>query len=137
MGSMADSIFTKIINGEIPSHKVYEDEQTFAFMDINPVQAGMVVVVPKVEIDNIEDLNPEQFSSLMLATQKVMRALRKTYPDKAKIAVQVEGLEVPHAHVKLFPINSADEFRALPANQDPDHTQLAEQSQKIRSTIDV
>ncbi len=134
---MEPSIFTKIINGEIPCHKVYEDEDTFAFMDIYPIQPGMVLVIPKEQIPNIEDLPEDLYAAVMASTRKAMLALRKSFPNKFKIALQVEGLDVQHVHVKLFPIDSPAEFHNSPPTTDPDHEKLAELAEKIRSNIDA
>lgn len=129
---MEDSVFTKIIKGEIPCHKVHEDDLTIAFMDISPVQPGMVLVVPKSQVDNFEDLEDEHYSALWATVKQVARSLRANFPDKKKIAVQVEGLDVAHAHVKLFPIDNAADFRALPSGSDePDHAALAEMANKL------
>jgi len=132
---MEPSIFTKIINGEIPSHKVYEDELTLAFMDIHPLQPGMVLVISKEQIANIEDLSEQTYGAVMATAHKVMRALRKTYPHKLKIAVQVEGLDVQHVHVKLFAFNTPEEFHAKAPTTEPDHAQLASLAEKIRSNL--
>lgn len=132
---MEPSIFTRIINGEIPSHKVYEDKDTFAFMDIDPIQPGMVLVIPKEQIDNFEDLSDELIFAVMTTSKKIMKALRKTFPDKLKIGVQIEGLEVPHAHVKLIPISTGEEFHNKPSGTDPDHEKLAQIAEKIRSNL--
>lgn len=132
---MESSIFTKIINGDIPSHKVYEDSATYAFMDIYPIQKGMVLVVPKTQIDNFEDLPSELMHVVMDTTQKIMRALRKTFPDKKKIGVQIEGLDVPHAHVKIFPINTGADYHAHAPSEEPDQEKLAQLAEKIRSNL--
>lgn len=134
---MASSIFTKIIQGDIPCHKVYEDDLTFAFMDIDPIQPGMVLVIPKKQIDNFEDLPDELVSAVMITSKKIMNALRKVFPEKKKIGIQIEGLEVPHAHVKLIPINSGAEFHTPPSGTEPDHEKLAELALKIKENIDV
>ncbi len=132
---MDDSIFTKIIQGDIPCHKVYEDDLTFAFMDINPIQPGMVLVIPKEQIDDFEDLPDELMTAVMLTSKKIMKALKKVYPNKKKIGVQIEGLEVPHAHVKLLPINSGEEFHTPPSDTEPNHEELAQIAEKIRSKL--
>lgn len=129
---MHDSIFTKIIKGEIPAHKVYEDDKTLAFMDINPVQPGMVLVVPKVQIDHFVDLEDADYLALMSTVKKVSHKMRQVFPDK-RVAVMIEGLDVPHAHVKLFPFASAGEFRALPnTNTEPNHPALAQMAEKLK-----
>lgn len=111
---MKDSVFTKIIKGEIPSFKIYEDEKTIAILDIHPVQPGMVLVITKVQVDNFEELEPADYAALWNTVQKVAQKLRIAFPERKKIAVQVEGLDVPHVHVKLFPFTTAAEFRAVP-----------------------
>jgi len=132
---MEPSIFTRIINGEIPCHKVYEDESTLAFMDIYPIQQGMVLVISKEQIANIEDLSEDVYMAVMATSRKIIRALRKTYPDKFKIAMQVEGLDVQHVHVKLFPIDNPAEFHALAPTSDPNHVELEQIAEKIRSNL--
>jgi histidine triad (HIT) family protein len=120
------SIFTKIIRGEIPSYKVYEDELTIAFMDIHPIQPGNVLVVPKAQVENFFDLSPEYYAAFMDTVKKVGARLHQVYPEKRRIGVQIEGLDVPHVHAKLFPIDSGKEFHAMQdTNQEPDHEQLA------------
>jgi histidine triad (HIT) family protein len=98
------SIFTKIVNGEIPSYKVAEDEDFLAFLDIFPLAVGHVLVIPKKETDYLFDLDNESFSGLMLFSKRVAVALKKAIPCK-KIGVAVLGLEVPHAHIHLVPLN--------------------------------
>lgn len=132
---MQPSIFTKIINGDIPCHKVYEDELTFAFMDIYPIQPGMVVVVSKEQIDNFEDLPDEIYCAVMLTSKKIMHSLRKVFPANKKIAVKIEGLDVPHAHATVFPIDSGEDFRADPPYGDPNHVELEQIAEKIRSNL--
>ena len=132
---MQTSVFTKIINGEIPCHKVFEDERTFAFMDIDPVQPGMVLVVPKTQIDRFEDLSDEDLIAVMLTVKKITLAMRKAFVNKDRIGLQIEGFEVPHAHVKLIPINSGEEFHNPPSGNDPDHKKLADQAEMIRSKL--
>ena len=134
MASSDETIFTKIIRGEIPCHKVYEDDRCFAFMDIFPIQPGMVLVISKTPVDNFEDLDDADYQALWAAVKVVTHKLRKVFPDKKKIGVQVEGLDVPHVHVKLLPIDSGKEFRAL-QNKDlqPDHTALAALAEQLRA----
>ena len=98
------SIFTKIINGEIPSYKVAEDENFFAFLDINPNAKGHTLCVPKKEINKIFDMDESHYSDLMKFSYKVAKALEKTV-DCKRIGISVVGLEVPHVHVHLIPIN--------------------------------
>ena len=98
------SIFTKIINKEIPCYKVAETENCLAFLDINPNAEGHTLCIPKKEIDNIFDLDTELYNELMLFSKKVAKALKKAVPCE-RIAMSVIGLEVPHAHIHLIPIN--------------------------------
>lgn len=130
---MEDSIFTKIIKGEIPSHKVYEDDKTYAFMDIYPIQKGQVLVVPKKEIPTAWDLNSDDYHALMDVVQKVAQKMRSVFPDKKRIGIMIEGLDVDnHAHVKIFPINTGDEFRNVPdMDAEPDHQELAKLAEKL------
>jgi histidine triad (HIT) family protein len=99
------SIFTKIIKGEIPAFKVAENEEFLAFLDIRPVQPGHVLVVPKVEVDYIFDLDDELLSRLMIFSKRVAKAIKAAIPCQ-RIGMAVIGLEVPHCHVHLAPINS-------------------------------
>ena len=103
------SIFAKIINGEIPSHKVYEDENFLAFLDIRPMVTGHTLVIPKKEVDYLFDMNPEEYTSLLLAAQKVAKGIKKSVPC-TKVGMTVIGLEVPHAHVHLMPINNVGDM---------------------------
>lgn len=98
------SVFTRIINGEIPCYKVAEDEKHLAFLDINPLQKGHTLVIPKLEIDYIFDLDDDVLSGLTLFAKKVARAIDKTIPCE-RVGMTIIGLEVPHAHIHLVPIN--------------------------------
>jgi len=99
------TIFSKIIRGEIPCYKVAEDDAFFAFLDIRPLQPGHVLVVPKVEVDYIFDLEDEVLSALILFSKRVAKAIKQAIPCE-RVGVAVIGLEVPHCHVHLAPINS-------------------------------
>lgn len=104
------TIFTKIINGEIPCYKIAEDENYLAFLDVNPNAKGHTLCVPKKEIDKIFDLDDNLYLGLLLFAKKVAIALEKAVPCK-RIGMAVIGLEVPHAHVHLIPLNEMDEMR--------------------------
>lgn len=104
------SIFTKIINGEIPCYKIAEDDNFLAFLDVNPNAKGHTLCVPKQEIDKLFDLDDDLYLGLMQFSKKVATALEKTVPCK-RIGVAAIGLEVPHAHVHLIPLNEMDEMR--------------------------
>ena len=99
------SIFTKIVNGEIPSWKVAEDENFYAFLDIFPVAKGHTLVIPKKEVDYLFDLDHETYAGLQLFAKKVALGIQKAIPCK-KVGVMVLGLEVPHAHIHLVPMQS-------------------------------
>lgn len=127
-----DSIFTKIIKGEIPCHKVYEDEFSFAFMDINPIQAGHVLVVSKKQVANFYELNDADYQGLMNAVKKIAEKIKLVFSEKKRIGVMIEGLEVDHVHVKIFPIDTGQEFRKEPdVRNEPDHEALAQMAQKL------
>ncbi len=98
------SVFTKIIQGEIPANKIAEDEKHLAFLDILPLAEGHTLVIPKKEVDLIFDLENEDFKNLWSFAQSVAKQLGKAYPEK-RVAVAVVGLEVPHAHIHLVPIS--------------------------------
>jgi len=99
------SIFSKIIAGEIPCHKVAENETCFAFMDMSPLAVGHVLVVPKTEVDKYFDLSDSELSEINLFARKIAVAIEKVIPCK-RVGVAVIGLEVPHAHIHLIPLNS-------------------------------
>lgn len=103
------SIFTRIINGEIPCYKVAEDENYFAFLDISPMTKGHTLVVPKVEVDYIFDLEPEVLAGMTVFAQKVAKAIKATIPC-SRVAVAVLGMEVPHAHIHLVPIQTESDL---------------------------
>ena len=104
------SIFTKIINGEIPAYKITEDENYLAFLDVNPNAKGHTLCIPKQEIDKIFDMEEEHYLGLLQFSRKVSKALEKTVSCK-RVGMAVIGLEVPHAHVHLIPLNEMDEMR--------------------------
>lgn len=125
------SIFTKIINGDIPSHKIYEDEKTLAFLDIYPIAKGHTLVIPKKQIEFVWDLEDEDYQAVMGTTKKVALRLREVLGAKY-IGSRVVGVDVPHAHVQLIPF---DDSSVLARDQDmsaePDHEALAELANKL------
>ena len=128
---MEDSIFTKIIKGEIPCHKVFEDEHTFAFLDIYPVQPGHTLVISKKQVASVWDLEPAEYAALMNSVKYIALHLREVLgvPYVGEI---VEGVDVPHAHVHLVPFSTSDEFRNMPDRSiEPDHQALAEMAKNI------
>lgn len=104
-----ESIFSKIVAGDIPSHKVAETLEYLAFLDVNPLTEGHVLVIPKKEVDYIFDLDSETYVGLMMFAQIVAAGLKKAIPCQ-RIGVSVIGLEVPHVHIHLIPINSMDDM---------------------------
>jgi histidine triad (HIT) family protein len=104
------SIFTKIVNGEIPCYKIAEDEKFLAFLDVNPNAKGHTLCIPKQEINKIFDLEDDLYLGLLQFSKKIAVALEKAVPCK-RIGMAVIGLEVPHAHVHLIPLNEMDEMR--------------------------
>jgi histidine triad (HIT) family protein len=103
------TIFTKIINGDIPCYKVAEDDRYYAFLDINPLKAGHTLVVPKQETDYVFDLDDEYLAGLIIFSKKVASAIKSAFPCN-RIGVAVLGLEVPHAHVHLVPMDSMEDI---------------------------
>lgn len=129
------SIFSKIVSGEIPSHKIAETDEFLAFLDAFPITKGHVLVIPKVEIDYIFDLDEALFTRLMLFARSIVPALEKTVVCK-RVGVSVIGLEVPHAHVHLLPLNSmadADFTKKIKISQD----ELADLANQIRSNLNI
>ena len=129
------SIFSRIIAGEIPSYKVAEDERHYAFLDINPMAEGHTLVVPKHEVDYIFSLSDEEYVALQLFAKRVAAAVEKAVPCK-RIATAVIGLEVPHAHIHLVPINKeADmDFRVPKKQVSPER--MAEIAESIASKFE-
>jgi histidine triad (HIT) family protein len=103
------TIFTRIINGDIPCYKVAEDENYFAFLDINPLRAGHTLVVPKEETDYVFDLSDSQLSGLIIFSRKVAKAIKEVFPCN-RIGVAILGLEVPHAHIHLVPMDTMEDI---------------------------
>ena len=103
------TIFTKILAGEIPAHKILENDQYLAFLDIRPVNPGHTLVIPKQEVDYIFDMEDDLLKGLMVFAKKVAKAIKKTIPCQ-KVGVMVAGIEVPHAHIHLIPINSVGDL---------------------------
>ena len=128
---MQDSLFTKIIKGEIPCHKVYEDDATLAFLDIHPIVDGHTLVIPKKQVEFVWDLDDEDYQALMTSVKKVARHMREVL-NVPYVGVQVVGVDVPHAHVHLVPFTSVAEYRGhSDMNGEPDHAKLAEIATKL------
>lgn len=127
-----DCIFCKIVEGEIPSYKVYEDDHFLAFLDINPINLGHTLLVPKKHIDYVFDLNDESYCSIWTKAKELAPKIQAATNSK-RIGIAVEGFAVPHAHIHLVPINKGNELDpnlAKPA----DSSKLAKMAAKIRMT---
>jgi len=128
------SIFSKIVQGEIPCHKIAEDDQFLAFLDVMPLVEGHTLVIPKQEIDYIFDLDPEVLADLMKFAQRIAPAIKKAIPCK-RIGVAVNGLEVPHAHVHLVPLNRMLDINFSQEKLKLSQESLAKTAEHIRSFI--
>lgn len=127
---MEDSIFTKIVKGELPSHKIYEDDKTLAFLSIYPSIEGHTLVIPKVQVASLWDLSDDDYNAVMNTTKKVAQRLKEVLEVKY-IGEKVIGLDVPHAHVHLVPFNTASEYYAAETTDGPDHTALASLAERL------
>ena len=128
------SIISKIVAGEIHSHKIAEDDKFFAFLDINPLVEGHVLVIPKKEIDYIFDIEDNLLAEMTLFSKKVAAAIKKAIACK-RIGVAVIGLEVPHAHIHLVPLNTMDDINFSRPKLTPSQEELAETAKKIKSYL--
>ena len=128
------SIFSKIVQGEIPCHKIAEDDQFLAFLDVMPLVEGHTLVIPKQEIDYIFDLDPEVLAGLMKFAQRIAPAIKKAIHCK-RIGVAVIGLEVPHAHVHLVPLNRMLDINFSQEKLKLSQESLAKTAELIRSFI--
>jgi histidine triad (HIT) family protein len=124
------SIFTKIINGEIPSHKIAETADFYAFLDVFPLKFGHTLVIPKKEIDYIFDIDSDEYMRLMSFAKTIANAVKKAFPCK-KVGMCVIGLEVPHAHIHLIPINTVADMNFSAEKLKPTQEELAEHAKKI------
>lgn len=128
------SIFSKIVSGDIPAHKVAEDSEFLAFLDVSPLVMGHVLVIPKKEIDYIFDIEDDTYAKLMLFAKKVAIGVKKAFPCK-KVGVAVIGLEVPHAHIHLIPMNNVSDMNFSKEKLKPSQEELAEAAAKIKAAL--
>lgn len=128
------TIFSRIIQGEIPCHRITEDDHFLAFLDINPVHEGHVLVVPKIEVDYLFDLEDQTLQAMILFAKKIAQGLRRAVPCN-RVGVTVIGLEVPHAHIHLIPISTMDDMNFFKPKANPTHTDLAAIAERIRKHI--
>lgn len=129
---MEKSIFTKLINKELPSFCIYEDKTVYAFLDIHPITSGHTLIVPKKQVEFVWDLEEQDYQVLMATTQKLAKHLR-AHLNVPYIGEQVVGVDVPHAHVHLIPFTTVDEYRRVP-NPDtkPDFEALAKIHEQLQ-----
>ena len=127
------SIFTRIIQGEIPGHFVWEDDQCVAIMTLNPMKPGHLLVIPRQEVDHWDDLPADLVAHLMGVSQTLAKALKRAYPCE-RVGMLVVGLEVPHVHIHLVPIDAMQDIRVEGLAQ-ADSEALAEAAQRIRQAL--
>ncbi len=128
------SIFSKIIAGEIPSFKIAENDQFYAFLDVFPLVAGHTLVVPKKETDKLFDMDPNDLGAILQFAQPIAKAIEKAFPCQ-RCGMAVVGLEVPHAHVHLVPIDTADDLNFTRPKLKPSQDELKEAQQKILQVL--
>lgn len=129
------TIFSRIIAGEIPCYKIAEDDRFFAFLDINPVNWGHTLVVPKKEVDYIFDMEDEELSAFNIFAKRVAKAIKKAIPCR-KVGVTVIGLEVPHAHIHLVPMKAEGDMNFSKKISNPDKDKMAEIAASIASNFE-
>ena len=129
-----ESIFSKIVAGDIPVYKVAETVQYLAFLDVSPLVEGHVLVIPKIEIDYLFDMDSENYVGLMMFAQIVAKGLKKAIPCN-RIGLTVMGLEVPHAHIHLIPMNSMDDMNFSRAKLKFTEEEMAETAERIRAEL--
>ncbi|MEN6568663.1 MAG: HIT family protein [Rikenellaceae bacterium] len=128
------TVFTRIVNGEIPSYKVAENDRFYAFLDINPVTKGHTLVIPKEEIDYIFDMESQELSDLFVFAQTVAKGIKKVIPCK-RIGVAVLGLEVPHAHIHLIPLVSEGDMDFKKPKLKLEHEEMVSIASAIAAAI--
>jgi histidine triad (HIT) family protein len=128
------SIFSKIVSGEIPAHKVAETADFLAFLDVSPLVMGHVLVIPKKEVDYIFDMEDELYSGLTLFAKSVAQGVKKAFPCK-KVGVAVIGLEVPHTHIHLIPMNNVSDMNFAKEKLKPSQEELAEAAERIKAVL--
>ena len=128
------TLFSKIINGNIPSYKIAENEKFFAFLDVFPLREGHVLVIPKVEVDNLFDLEEDYLSGILSFARPIAKAIEKAFPCN-RCGISVIGLEVPHAHIHLVPINSSNDLNFTQPKPKAADKDLEAAQQKILSYL--
>ena len=128
------TIFSKIVSGEIPCHKIYEDDHHLAFLDIMPLVMGHVLCIPKKEVDYIYDLTPTELSALWAFTQPIANAVKQAISCK-RVGIAVIGLEVPHAHIHLVPLNQVGDINFTRPKLTPTQEELAKIAEEIKQFL--
>ena len=128
------TVFTKIINGDIPCHKIAESEKFIAFLDIEPLVTGHVLVVPKIEVNKIFDVPDEYLAEMLVFAKPIAQAIEKAF-DCKRCGISVIGLEVPHAHMHLIPINSSNDLNFTRAKLHPSQAELKTVQEKILAQL--
>jgi len=128
------TLFSKIINGQIPSFKIAEDEKFFAFLDINPLVEGHTLVIPKLEVDKFLDMPDDYLKEILLFARPIAFAIEKAFPCD-RCGLSVVGLEVPHAHMHLIPLNSMDDINFTRKKLSPTKEELKLTQQKILNQL--
>ena len=129
------TLFSRIVSGEIPSHRIAEDDNYYAFLDINPLAEGHTLVIPKKEIDYIFDLDDELLAGIQVFSKRIAKAIEKVIPCQ-RIGIAVLGLEVPHAHIHLIPINNIEDINFGRPKLKLSNGELAEIAGKIRQELE-
>ena len=128
------TIFSKIVAGEIPAHVVAETVEYLAFLDVQPLTAGHVLVIPKIEVDYIFDMDEDLYVGLWMFAKIVAKGVKTAFPCK-KVGVSVIGLEVPHAHIHLIPMNSVADMNFAKEKLKPTQEELADAAEKIKQAL--
>jgi histidine triad (HIT) family protein len=128
------TVFTKIINGELPGRFVYEDDEVVAFLTIEPMTQGHTLVVPRAELDNWQDLDPAVFARVMAVSQRIGKAVCTAF-DTARAGVIIAGLEVPHLHVHVFPARDLSDFGFAHVDRNPSAEALDEAQTRIKAAL--
>lgn len=130
-----DSVFTKIINGELPCHKIYEDELVIAFTPLYMAGKGHVLVIPKLQVPYFYDVPPEDYQALMTVTQKLAKIMKEVIGTKY-VGLKVVGVEVPHTHIHIIAFDTSDEYNTIPdESHEPDHEKLELFAESLRAAL--
>ena len=128
------TVFTRIIDGELPARFVYSDDRCVAFLSINPLRPGHVLVVPRVEVDHWIDLDPDEWRHLTEVARQLGAALERAF-SSTKVGMMLAGLEVPHTHIHLVPIDGIHDLDFDNAERDPDEAALDDAAERIRNAV--